>query len=238
MNQNLPLEPITGTDPAPARLFPIRILAICAFALCLATTLSASSLQMTFVGANGPQMFGVYVGPYSGTMNGTPVDLFCVDFANEVNPGQQWEANLTPITLGADLSDTRFGAAPGALELYRQAAWLSLQFALQPATQYGDIHATIWQLFNPAAPTPSTSYWIEQARSNYASADYGDFRIVTNTAPVQPVGQVQEFLTRTPPDPAPEPGTQLLAGLALVGASCVARRRRTNRRIARHARQE
>ena len=204
----------------------VRFPAACAIALCLSNVLSASSIQMTFVGVNGTQMFGEYVGPYFGTMNGTPVDLFCVDFANEVNFGQQWDANLTPMTSGAGLSDTRYGAAPGALELYRQAAWLSLQYAQQPASQYGDIQATIWRLFNASAPTPSSSWWMEQAAANYASADYSNFRIVTNSGPVRQVGQVQEFLVRTQSSDAPESSTQLLAGLGLVGASCVWRRLR------------
>jgi len=186
---------------------------------------------MSFDGVNGTQMFGVYVGPYSGTMDGTPVALFCVDFSNEVQLGQQWDANLTPITSGADLGDTRFGAEPGALELYEQAAWLALQFGSQPTSQYGDIQATIWQLFNPDAPAPSSSWWLEQARGNYASTDYGDFYIITNTGPVQQSGQVQEFLTQmlptaAPAATAPEPNAQLLIGLVLIGASCVLRRRR------------
>jgi hypothetical protein len=232
MNINFHLEPIVaGTDPAAARLSPVRYLAICTMAVCLSSNLFAATttVQMTFAGVDGTQMFGVYVGPYYGTMNGTPVDLFCVDFANEVNFGQQWDANLTPIAMGTDLSDTRYGAAPDALELYEQAAWLTQQFAGQPASQYGDIQATIWQLFNKAAPTPSSSWWGEQARSNYASADYGDFRIITNTGPVQMSGQVQEFLTVTQPDAAPEPSTQMLAGLGLVGASCMGRRIRKAR---------
>jgi hypothetical protein len=232
MNINLLLEPIVaGTDPAKARLFPARFLAICTMALCLSTNLAAA-VRMTFTGVNGAQMFGVYVGPYAGTMNGTPVDLFCVDFANEVNFGQQWDANLTSIDFGADLGDARYGAVPGALELYQQAAWLAQQFASQPASQYGDIQATIWQLFSPGAPTPSSSWWLEQARDNYATADYGDFRIVTNTGPVQMSGQVQEFLTRTQPN-APEPSTLLLAGLGLVGASCMGRRIRRARQLSR-----
>src|ERR1035441_6919504 len=123
--------------------------ATCAMALCLSNILSASSVKMTFVGTNGTQAFGIYVGPYYGTMNGTPVDLFCVDFANEVNSGQQWDANLTPISVVADFSDTRYGTEPGALELYRQAAWLALQYASQPTSEYADIQATTWQLFNP-----------------------------------------------------------------------------------------
>jgi len=230
MNINFHLEPIVaGTDPAAARLFPGRLLAICTMALCLSSNLFAA-VQMTFDGVNGAQMFGVYVGPYYGTMNGTPVELFCVDFANEVNFGQQWDANLTPVAFGADLGDTRYGAAPGALELYRQAAWLAQQFASQPASQYGDIQATIWQLFNEAAPTPSSSLWLEQARSNSAWTDYGDFRIVTNTGPVQLSGQVQEFLMRTQPN-APEPSTLPLAGLGLVGASCMGRRIRRARQL-------
>jgi hypothetical protein len=215
----------------PLSLSLARFLAICAIAIGLSTTASAASVQMTFDGVNGAQAFGVYVSPYFGTMDGTPVVLYCVDFSNEVQMGQQWDANLTPITPGADLGDTRFGAQPGALGLYEQAAWLALQLASQPTSQYGDIQATIWQLFNAAAPNPSSSYWLQQAESNYASTDYGDFYIITNTGPVQQFGQVQEFLTQmlptaAPAATAPEPNAQLLIGLVLIGASCVLRRRR------------
>ena len=203
--------------------------ATCVLALCLSNILSASSVQMTFVGVNGAQAFGIYVGPYYGTMNGTPVDLFCVDFANTVSIGQQWDANLTPISAVADFSDTRYGTGPDALQRYQEAAWLALQYASQPISQYGDIQATTWRLFNPAAPMPSSSWWMDQARSHYASADYADFRIVTNVGPVKPSGQVQEFLIRVNLSEAPEPNTELLAGIGLVGASCVWRRlRRAN----------
>jgi hypothetical protein len=68
---------------------------------------------------------------------------------------------------------------------------------------------------------------LDLTRSNYASVDYGDFRVVTNVGPVQPVGQVQEFLIRMPSSGAPESTTQLLLGFVLVGASCLSRRFRT-----------
>jgi hypothetical protein len=226
----------TPTNGAPKRLLPAGFFAACAIALSLSATLVASPVQMTFVGVNGAQAFGYYIGPYSGTMNGGSVDLFCVDFANEVNFGQQWDANLTSITSDAGLGDTRYGTAPGGLELYQQAAWLTLQYASQPTSEYADIQATIWRLFSDVSPVPSSQFWLDQARGNYASADYADFRIVTNIGPVQQSGQVQEFLTQLDSggvvstevlsSAVPEPSTELLVGLALVGLSCAARRSR------------
>src|ERR1039458_9730641 len=227
MHTNFDLKSIlTASRQMPASLSLARFLAMCSIAICLSTTPSAASVQMIFDGVNGTQAFGVYVSPYFGTMDGTPVDLFCVDFSNEVQVGQQWDANLTPISPGAELGDTRFGAEPGALEHYEQAAWLALQFASQPASQYGDIQATMWQLFEPDAPAPSTPYWLQQAASNYASTDSGDFYVITNTGPVQQFGQVQEFLTEIVPAAAPEPNAQLLIGVVLIGASRGLRRDR------------
>jgi hypothetical protein len=167
-----PNSTAAASDPTPARLSLIRFPAICVAALCLSTNLFAAPVEMTFDGVNGVTSFGVYVSPYYGTIDGTPVDLFCVDFSNEVHFGEQWAANLTPISSAADLGDTRWGAQPDALVHYEEAAWLALQFASQPVDQYGDIQATMWQLFYPGAPSPSSSFWLDQAQSNYASADY------------------------------------------------------------------
>jgi hypothetical protein len=232
-----PHSTAAASDPTPARLSLIRFPAICVAALCLSTNLFAAPVEMTFDGVNGVTSFGVYVSPYYGTIDGTPVDLFCVDFSNEVHFGEQWAANLTPISSAADLGDTRWGAQPDALVHYEEAAWLALQFASQPVDQYGDIQATMWQLFYPGAPSPSSSFWLDQAQSNYASADYQNFAIITNTGPVQPSGQVQELLAQLPSngafnpfaqvqtDVAPEPGTQAMIGVVLVVVGWVGRRR-------------
>jgi len=239
MNTNPKPNSTAGTSsPVPARFIPVRCLAICAVALCLSANLSAETVQMVFDGVNGTEAFGYYLSPYYGTMDATPVNLICVDFANEVQIGEQWEANLTPLTAGADLSGTRWGAEPGALSLYEQAAWLSLQFASQPVSQYADIQATIWQLFYSAAPSPGSSFWLQDAQSNYASAGYQGFAIITNTGPVEQSGQVQEFLTQLSPkvefqpfgqiqsNVTPEPATNAMIGLALVCAGWACRRRR------------
>lgn len=227
MQKNSPYQPAVAlsADRYPTYRHAIGFLALGFALLCSPISVHAAPVLMTFNGVNGSQDFGYFVGPDTGTMDGAPVDLFCVDFRNEVGFGQQWWANLTPIA-GADLSATRYGSLPGASALYQEAAWLTLQFASQPASQYGNIQATIWQLFNASAPTPSSSSWLEQARSNYASGNYTDFRVVTNVGPVLPNGQVQEFLTSVQSNQAPEPGAQLLIGLGLVSLSCAWRYRR------------
>lgn len=205
--------------------------------LMAAVPLSANPIEATFVGVNGAIDFGYYVGPYYGNLGPQSVVLNCVDFANDVSFGQQWAANLSPIETQLDLANTRFGSRPNALQLYQEAAWLTEQYALNPASDYGDIQATIWQLFDVFAPTPSTGYWLNEAQANYASGNYANFFVVTNVGPVNPTGQVQEFLTALNPSmtvypqfaqsstlATPEP--RLIAALFLVvfGAGALLRR--------------
>jgi hypothetical protein len=160
-----------------------------------ALPLEANPIEATFVGVNGAQSFGYYVGPYYGTLEQQSVVLDCVDFANDVSFGQQWAVNLSHINTQSDLGNTRFGTRTNALELYQEAAWLTEQYALNLSPSYADIQATIWQLFDQYAPTPSTGYWLSQAQTNYASGNYLNFFVVTNAGPVLQTGQVQEFLT-------------------------------------------
>lgn len=177
------------------RALPL-LLVVLPFAL---LPLAANPLEATFVGVNGAQDFGYYVGPYDGRLEQQSVVLDCVDFANEVSFGQQWAVNLSHIDTQQDLPNTRFGARVNALQLYQEAAWLTLQYSLNPSSVYGDIQATIWQLFDQFAPSPSTGYWLSQAQSSYAAANYGNFFVVTNVGPVNPDGQIQEFLTTLDP---------------------------------------
>jgi hypothetical protein len=198
--------------------------------------LEATPIEATFVGVNGAIAFGYYVGPYYGRLEQQSVTLDCVDFANDVSFGQQFAANLSHINTQSDLSDTRFGGRMNALQLYQEAAWLTEQYSLNPASAYGDIQATIWQLFDLYAPTPSTGYWLNLAQTNYASGNYDNFFVVTNAAPVNATGQVQEFLTVLNPSmpiypqsspisvlATPEPLLMGAVGLGLIGLAILAR---------------
>jgi hypothetical protein len=210
--------------------------------LLAALPLGANPIEATFVGVNGAAAFGYYVGPYYGKLEQQSVVLDCVDFANDVSFGQQWSANLSHIDTQQDLANTRFGSRANALQLYQEAAWLTIQYSLNSASAYADIQATIWQLFDGYAPTPSTGYWLSQAQANYTSGNYDNFFVVTNTGPVNPTGQVQEFLTVLNPSmpiypqSAPGPGYSALAtpeprflgavGLCVVCAAVLLRRAR------------
>src|ERR1700687_4136599 len=94
----------------PALLRSTRLIFLGLALCCVSTAVKASPVEMSLTGVNGAQAFGVYVGPYYGTMNGTVDEIYCVDILNHAHIGQHWEANLTPITAGADLSETRFGS--------------------------------------------------------------------------------------------------------------------------------
>lgn len=218
----------------------MRLTTLFLFAMLSVVPLSASSIQFTFTGVNGTTAFGYYVGPYSGQLGSTLVPLYCDDFANEVNFGQAWRANLSTITAGSDLSATRYGTTKNALQLYQEIAWLDSQYSTQPTSQYGDIQATVWDIFDPQqAPTPSSNYWLQQAQKNYSNIAFDSFRVVTNVGPVLATGQVQEFLTILTPAQmvgavqAPEPGSMamlmtggLVAGGLLYARSAKLRRRR------------
>src|SRR5260370_10149351 len=187
-----------------------------------AGSIFADSYPVTFTGVNGAAAFGYYVGPYSGTTSGAPVTLYCDDFANEVSIGESWLANLTAIDGSGDLSNTRYGGLPNALTLYREAAWLTTQYAGNPSSTFGDIQATIWNLFNPNAPQPSSNNWLLLAESNYQSLDFSKFEVVTNVGPVTATGQAQQFLID--PAPVPEPSSIILLGTIPIAVFAVIRR--------------
>jgi len=62
-------------------------------------------VTMVFTGVNGANDGQYYVSPYSGTMNGQSVTLFCDDITNGVTFGQQWWANVTNLATAVNTND-------------------------------------------------------------------------------------------------------------------------------------
>ena len=110
------------------RMKVTKILMLLALMLMLGPMLRADStpVTMVFTGVNGSNDGHYYVSPYTGTMNGQTVTLFCVDMINDVNFGQSWQANVTSLASG-NLSNTRYGnstispVAADAAVLYAEA---------------------------------------------------------------------------------------------------------------------
>ena len=109
----------------------------------------------------------VPIGPYSGTLNGSPVTLYCDDFIDNINYGQQnvtvYSTALPTTTNAAFQADTRYAVAnpttagagyPAGTQLYDEMAWLATQMQNTSGTNstYNDIaiQEAIWTLTNDA----------------------------------------------------------------------------------------
>lgn len=197
--------------------------------LVLAASFVAAPLRaqtpFTLVDGGPVSAFGYQVGPYNGIMgSGTTAQslfLYCVDVAHNSVPGEQWMANLTNLGSGLGIGTNTRSAD---LTAYRQAAWLTTQYALHPEAT-ADIQATIWNLFGSVAgATPSSDYWFVQAVANYASLDYSGFFVVTDVNK-DLAASAQEVIVVTP-----EPATTALLAtglLLMLGVARQVRKRRT-----------
>jgi hypothetical protein len=201
-----------------------RILPLLVAASLVAAPLRAQT-AFTLVDGGPVSAFGYQVGPYDGIMgsgsSAQSLFLYCVDVAHTSVPGEEWTANLTSLGTGIGIGTNTRSAD---LARYRQAAWLTTQYALHPEAT-ADIQATIWNLFGPVAGvTPSSDYWFVQAMTNYASLDYSGFVVVTDVNK-DLAASAQEVIVVTP---EPASAALLATGLFLVVA--VAGRRAWMRR--------
>jgi hypothetical protein len=216
----------------------VRLLAFAVAALALVPFAHAdgSPVNMVFTGVNGANDGVYYVSPYTGTVNGQTVVLFCDDIKNDVYFGETWTANVT--NLGTALStsngfaNTRYGGVAGspvfssAAVAYQEAAWLTTQFATHQ-NDLVSLQYALWDIMNPGSEPTSygdVSYWLNQAAGNYSTVNATEFSVFTNTGKLALTGQVQEFIVHTP-----EPGSLalLLCGILALGAFTFVRSRVT-----------
>ena len=204
---------------------------------------ASASTQFTFLNPGTVTAFGYYVGQYNG-YEGAPVNanvlLNCVDFFHHIANGDVWQANLTSLGSSAGIgTTTRFNN----LTLYRQAAWLTTQYATAPNNAtVGDIQATIWNLFTgpTTPPAPSSNAWLLASQAyvaaNTSSSTYQNFWVVTDVNAHLANGadnpnSVQEFIiyddTFNPNVvPTPEPATLMLVATGIAGIAGARIRRR------------
>ena len=211
--------------------------------LCCASGAFADTVNMTLTSPGSNVLGGVYVNPYTASINGVSVLVICDDWADESFTNESWTAtktNLNPLGSGVKWNGTTVGTVTlGAQQEYNAMAWLATQLLNNPnkncppgANCVGDISYAIWQLTNPSANPFSrlTGSDLSNARSwltaalgeeNYKSSGWEILTPITATASCPgypnnkcPSAPPQEFIAITH---VPEPSSLMLLGLSALG---------------------
>jgi len=216
----------------------LLVLAPCAFGQ------GSVSLSLT---SGGPYtMNGVYVGPYTGTVNGHSAQIICDDYSHDSYVNESWTANVTSMSNLSSSSTPMWSSKSNSSTLYADAAYLASEMfdsKNQSSSAEGALAFALWSLFNPNALNGlnSTQLAAVQAVLNGIPAgltpgQYANFFIYTpdlskpitcngGTCPTAPPQEFFGFIS------APEGGSAisylLLAGLSCFGAIWVRSRRQT-----------
>lgn len=193
---------------------------------------------MTLTGAGSNTLDGVYIGPYTATINGVSTPVICDDYADESYLPESWTANVASLT---SLTNTNH---PGQTQDYEEIIYLSNELLAAPVNslQAGEIQFALWAVFDPTALTDLTAYnsadgaaagaYLSGAVSNAGPADLTGYAIYTPiiTDPITCSGYDRSVCPSTPPQEfivrTPEPGTLLLLALGLGGLLFFGRKQR------------
>jgi hypothetical protein len=164
---------------------------------------------------------GYAIGPYGGSLNGSPTQFYCVYFNDEISGNTGWFANFTYLTSPTGYSNT----LRGNQTFYLQAAWLITQMMNPNNSQAldGQLQWAIWFLSLTPQQQKNTSFpdyatdvsWDKQALAAVTDPN-GGFSVTGWQILTPKGGYGQEFLVPGPGAATPEPSTIVLlfAGLA------------------------
>jgi hypothetical protein len=215
-------------------------------ALCLAPSVVAQNVNLTSAGNNITD--GVYVSPYYATVNGVAnTPIVCNDFADDSHLNTSWTASIVPFSSLATggLASTAWGAAGATVQLYEEAAWLTLGVFQQSKGTQGQINYSfaVWAVFDPSgvaswltAYGDTTTYnaifgpgglLATAAGNSYSLGEFANFHIITPEVGGKTctAGNCSEQEFFSVPEGGAALGYLIMAGLACLGAMIVRSRR-------------
>jgi hypothetical protein len=210
-------------------------LCVCVVAYFCITGVTQGQVTLSLVSPGSNISNGVYVGPYTLSVNGAgDIQAVCDDRDTETG-NVSWTAYVNTF---ATLSNTKFFSVPSInaynqTQNYESAAWLVQQMMAIPNipanyTEIADMHLAIWSFFSASSYSSVLSN--SDALSWYNKAVAQDTDPIANFADVviytpSPTSASQEFMMVTP-----EPASMMLFGTGLLVIGAAIRRRRSTKK--------
>jgi hypothetical protein len=191
--------------------------------------------NVTFIGATGPVVGGVYVAPYqlqdSAILGGATINVICDDYSDDVVPGETWNAQIENFSSSGTVSPgALFSGVANSTTLYDDAVYLYSEL-LNGSADAAGVNYAIWGLFDPSvvggsayASTDAATLLAGITQSELNNFNFSPYELITPVGDGSTGTQPQEYIYQDTPTATPEPSSMLLLSSGLIGLAFMKRK--------------